>query len=38
MEKFAVYVPKLITRDENFAPGHRACVGCAEALAVRLSG
>jgi len=36
MDKFAVYVPKLITRDENFAPGHRACVGCAEALAVRL--
>lgn len=36
MEQFAVYVPKLITRDENFAPGHRACVGCAEALAVRL--
>jgi pyruvate ferredoxin oxidoreductase beta subunit len=36
MEKFAVYVPKLVTRDENFAPGHRACVGCAEALAVRL--
>lgn len=36
MDKFAVYVPKLITPDENFAPGHRACVGCAEALAVRL--
>ena len=36
MDKFAVYVPKLITKKENFAPGHRACVGCAEALAVRL--
>ena len=36
MEKFAVYVPKLITKEENFAPGHRACVGCAEALALRL--
>ena len=36
MDKFAVYVPKLITKEENFAPGHRACVGCAEALAVRL--
>ncbi len=35
MEKYAVYVPKLITRTENFAPGHRACVGCGEALAVR---
>ena len=25
-----------ITTEEYFAPGHRACVGCAEALAVRL--
>ena len=37
MEKFAVYVPKLITKKENFAPGHRACIGCGEALAVRLA-
>ncbi len=36
MEKYAVFVPRLITRKENFAPGHRACVGCGEALAVRL--
>jgi pyruvate ferredoxin oxidoreductase beta subunit len=35
MEKFSVYVPKLVTREEDFAPGHRACVGCGEALAVR---
>jgi pyruvate ferredoxin oxidoreductase beta subunit len=35
MEKYSVYVPKLVTREENFAPGHRACVGCGEALAVR---
>ena len=35
MEKYSLYVPKLVTREENFAPGHRACVGCAEALAVR---
>jgi len=35
MEKYSVYVPKLVTRAENFAPGHRACVGCGEALAVR---
>jgi len=28
-------VPRLITTDENFASGHRACVGCGEALAVR---
>jgi pyruvate ferredoxin oxidoreductase beta subunit len=35
MEKYSVYVSKLVTREENFAPGHRACVGCGEALAVR---
>ena len=35
MEKFAVYVPKLVEKKENFAPGHRACVGCGEVLAVR---
>ena len=36
MEKYAVYVPRLIKKKENFAPGHRACIGCGEALAVRL--
>ncbi len=36
MEKYSVYVPKLVTKRENFAPGHRACIGCGEALAVRL--
>ncbi len=35
MEKYSVFVPKLVTREENFAPGHRACIGCGEALAVR---
>jgi len=35
MEKYTVWVPKLVTTTENFAPGHRACVGCGEALAVR---
>ena len=35
IEKYAVYVPRLITKREHFAPGHRACVGCGEALAVR---
>jgi len=35
VEKYAVFVPKLITKKENFAPGHRACIGCGEALAVR---
>ncbi len=36
MEKFAVYVPRLIPRRETFVSGHRACIGCGEALAVRL--
>ena len=35
MEKYAVYVPRLIQKEEKFAPGHRACIGCGEALAVR---
>jgi len=37
VEKYAVFVPKLVTKRENFAPGHRACTGCGEALAVRLA-
>jgi pyruvate ferredoxin oxidoreductase beta subunit len=37
MEKYAVYVPRLIQKREKFAPGHRACIGCGEALAVRLA-
>lgn len=37
IEKYSVYVPKLVTKKENFAPGHRACIGCGEALAVRLA-
>lgn len=36
MEKYAVYVPRLIKKKENFAPGHRACIGCGEALSIRL--
>ena len=36
MEKYAIYVSRLVTKKENFAPGHRACIGCGEALAVRL--
>ncbi len=37
MENYAVFVPRLVTKKENFAPGHRACIGCGEALAVRLA-
>jgi len=36
MEPFNVYASRLITKKEYFTPGHRACQGCAEALAVRL--
>jgi pyruvate ferredoxin oxidoreductase beta subunit len=35
MEKYAIYVPRLVKKEENFAPGHRACIGCGEALAIR---
>ncbi len=37
MEKYAVYVPRLVQKKEKFAPGHRACIGCGEALAIRLA-
>ncbi len=37
MEKFTLYVPRLVKKKENFAAGHRACIGCGEALAVRLA-
>jgi pyruvate ferredoxin oxidoreductase beta subunit len=37
MEKYAVYVPRLVKKEENLAPGHRACIGCGEALAIRQS-
>jgi pyruvate ferredoxin oxidoreductase beta subunit len=36
VENLAIYVPRLTTTKEYFAPGHRACMGCGEALAVRL--
>ncbi len=37
MEKYSVYVPRLVKKRENFAPGHRACIGCGEALAIRIA-
>jgi pyruvate ferredoxin oxidoreductase beta subunit len=37
MDKLNVFVPRLAPESEPFAPGHRACIGCGEALAVRLS-
>ena len=36
IEKYSLFVPRVVTKEENFAPGHRACIGCGEALAVRL--
>jgi pyruvate ferredoxin oxidoreductase beta subunit len=35
MEKYAIYVPRLVNKEEKFAQGHRACIGCGEALAIR---
>jgi pyruvate ferredoxin oxidoreductase beta subunit len=37
MENYGIYVPRLVTKKELFTPGHRACIGCGEALAVRLA-
>ena len=36
MEQYGVYVPRLAPSKEYFAPGHRACIGCGEVLALRL--
>lgn len=36
METLNVYATRLLEKKEYFTPGHRACQGCAEALAVRL--
>jgi pyruvate ferredoxin oxidoreductase beta subunit len=35
VETLSIYAPKLITRGEYIASGHRACSGCGEVLAVR---
>ncbi|MBU1240175.1 pyruvate ferredoxin oxidoreductase [Myxococcota bacterium] len=35
MEKFNVFASKLIPEAELFSPGHKACQGCAPALALR---
>jgi len=37
MRRIEHYAPLLFDKEEYFTPGHRACQGCAEALAVRLS-
>ena len=35
IEQEDLFAPRLVTTEELFAPGHRACIGCGEALAVR---
>jgi len=37
MQNYSVYASRLVPKKEPFAPGHRACIGCGEALAVRLA-
>jgi len=37
MQNYNVYVPRLVTKKDTFVAGHRACIGCGEALAVRLA-
>ncbi|MFC1950150.1 pyruvate synthase subunit PorB [Chloroflexota bacterium] len=37
MEKQPTPVSQLVAGEELFVPGHRACIGCGEALAVRLA-
>ena len=37
MAKQTISARQLAEREELFAPGHRACIGCGEALAVRLA-
>jgi len=37
MEDYIAFGKRKVTREEYFTAGHRACVGCGEALAVRLA-
>ena len=37
MKSLAIYVPRLVSTRDYFVSGHRACSGCGEALAVRLT-
>jgi len=37
VESLAIYAPRLVTTKEYLASGHRACSGCGEVLAVRLT-
>ena len=37
MDKFSVYIPKLLPEKEAFVSGRRSCAGCGKAMAVRFS-
>jgi len=37
MANYVAFGRRQVTKEESFAPGHRACVGCCEALSVRLA-
>jgi pyruvate ferredoxin oxidoreductase beta subunit len=37
MDRFSVYAPQLLPKDENFIAGRRSCKGCGKALASRLA-
>jgi pyruvate ferredoxin oxidoreductase beta subunit len=37
MKNYSIYAARITPSVEGFAPGHRACIGCGEALAVRLA-
>ena len=36
-ENYVTFGKRKVTKEEYLAPGHRACMGCGEALAVRLA-
>ena len=36
-ENYVTFGKRQVTKEEYLAPGHRACIGCGEALAVRLA-
>ncbi|RMF94909.1 MAG: hypothetical protein D6734_06690 [Candidatus Schekmanbacteria bacterium] len=37
MEKYSVFVPKILPKEENFVSGRRSCKGCGKALALRIA-
>jgi pyruvate ferredoxin oxidoreductase beta subunit len=37
MKNLSIYAARVTPHEEPFVPGHRACIGCGEALAVRLA-